>query len=308
MHLSFVIPVYNEEESLPKFYQRVTEEIKKLKKTYEIVFVNDGSKDSSLEILKGFREKDKHIKIINFRRNYGKATALDEGFKYVTGEIVFMMDADLQDEPSEISNFLKNMDGYDMLTGWKKERHDPISKLISTKLFNFFISTLSGVKLHDFNCGFKCFRNEVVKEISLYGDMHRFIPVLASSKGFTVGEIVVKHNAREFGVSKFGFERSIKGLFDGITVTFLTKFLVNPLHLFGSIGILFSAVGFLIGLYLSFLRFQGEKIGDRPLLIFAVLLILSGFQFFTTGLIAEFMTYNKFNGKNNQYISLEVLD
>lgn len=308
MDLSFVIPCYNEEESLAKFYQRLTEEINKLdKKEYEIIFVNDGSTDKSLDLLKGFQKKDKAVKIINFRRNYGKATALNQGFKLASGEIVFSLDADLQDEPAEISKFLEKIQDYDMVSGWKKIRYDPLSKTLPTKLFNWTISLLSGIKLHDFNCGFKCYRKEVVKNIHLYGEMHRFIPVLAGSKGFKIGEVIVKHNPREFGVSKYGLNRFTRGLFDAVTVTFITKYLARPFHFFGPIGGVFIILGLIFGSYLSFLRFSGQSIGDRPLLILTVLLIVTGVQIFSTGLIAEILTYNKFNSeKDKSHVSLEI--
>ena len=308
MQLSFVIPCYNESESLPYFYPRLIQEAEKLNQTYEIIFVNDGSTDKTLEILKEFKKKDERIKIIHFRRNYGKATALNEGFKLSKGEIVFTLDADLQDEPSEIPKFLEKIQTFDMLSGWKKERNDPPNKTIPTKLFNWTISLLSGIKLHDFNCGFKCYRSEVIKNLHLYGEMHRFIPVLAGSKGFTIGEVVVKHNAREYGVSKYGLKRFTRGLFDAITVTFLTKFLTRPFHFFGLIGGIFTLAGFLLGFYLSILRFGGQSIGDRPLLTLSVLLIVTGIQLFSTGLIAEILTYNKFNFNKNNDISLEILE
>jgi glycosyltransferase involved in cell wall biosynthesis len=308
MQLSFVIPCYNEIESLPHFYPRLVEEVEKLNQTYEIIFVNDGSTDKTLDILKEFKKKDEKIKIIHFRRNHGKATALNEGFKLSKGEIVFTLDADLQDEPSEIPKFLEKIQTFDMLSGWKKERNDPPNKTIPTKLFNWTISLLSGIKLHDFNCGFKCYRREVIKNLHLYGEMHRFIPVLAGSKGFTIGEVVVKHNPREYGVSKYGLKRFTRGLFDAITVTFLTKFLTRPFHFFGLIGGIFTLAGFLLGFYLSILRFGGQSIGDRPLLTLSVLLIVTGIQLFSTGLIAEILTYNKFNFNKNNNISLEILE
>ncbi|MGD8769413.1 MAG: glycosyltransferase, partial [Desulfobacterales bacterium] len=237
--------------------------------------------------------KDCHVKIIKLRKNFGKSVALDEGFKFAHGDIIFTMDADLQDDPKEITRFISKLkEGYDLVTGWKQTRKDPfLSKKLPSRLFNYMINLVSGLKLHDHNCGFKAFRKHLVKRLSLYGDLHRYIPALAHSMGFKVTEIRVEHHARPYGKSKYGVKRFYRGFFDFMTIIFLTKYLKRPMHLFGCFGILFSLAGFVICSYLSFLWFLGEPIGHRPLLVLGILLILVGCQFISTGLIAEMITY-----------------
>ena len=260
---------------------------------YDIIFVDDGSTDNSLEILNKISEKNRHIKIIKLRKNFGKSIALDEGFKLAQGEIIFTMDADLQDDPKEISRFMSKLtDGYDLVVGWKQQRKDSfLSKKLPSKLFNHMINIASGLKIHDHNCGFKAFRKDLVKRLSLYGDLHRYIPALAHSMGFKVTEIRVEHHTRSYGKSKYGIKRFYHGFFDFMTIIFLTKYLKRPMHLFGWFGILFSLSGFVICSYLTVLWFLGEEIGGRPLLILGVLLILVGIQFVSTGLVAEMITH-----------------
>jgi glycosyltransferase involved in cell wall biosynthesis len=293
MDVSFVIPVFNEEKSLEELHDKITTQMKHLTKNYEILFIDDGSDDNSFEVLNKISTRDYHIKVIKLRKNFGKSIALDEGFKFAQGSIIFTMDADLQDDPKEISRFMfKLKEGYDLVSGWKQVRKDPfLSKNLPSKLFNYMINLVSGLTLHDHNCGFKVFRKNLAKKLSLYGDLHRYIPALAYSMGFKVTEIQVEHHARSYGKSKYGIKRFYHGFFDFMTIIFLTKYLKRPMHLFGWFGVLFSLSGFVICSYLSVLWFFGEPIGHRPLLVLGILLILVGCQFVSTGLIAEMITY-----------------
>ena len=293
MDVSFVIPLFNEENSLKELHDKITTQIKPLTENYDIIFVDDGSSDNSFEISNEISKKDHHVKVIKLRKNFGKSIALDEGFKFAQGDIIFTMDADLQDDPKEISRFISKLkEGFDLVTGWKQQRKDSfLGKKLPSKLFNCMINIASGLKIHDHNCGFKAFRKNLVQRLSLYGDLHRYIPALAHSMGFKVAEIRVEHHIRPYGKSKYGIKRFYHGFFDFVTIIFLTKFLKRPMHLFGWFGLLFSLSGFVICSYLTILWFMGEKIGGRPLLILGVLLILVGIQFVSTGLIAEMIAY-----------------
>lgn len=294
--ISFVIPVYNEEESLKLLYEKIMQNIPSGCDA-EIVFVNDGSTDRSVEVIKEMNAKDERVHLISFRKNFGKAMALESGFRNVHGEIVITMDADLQDDPVEIPNFIAKIDeGYDLVSGWKENRKDPLEKRLPSKLFNKVTSKMSGVKLHDFNCGFKAYRKEVVDAIDVYGELHRYIPVLAYRKGFRIAEISVHHNKRQFGKSKYGFERYLRGLFDSLTVAFLGKYYDRPMHLFGKAGLLCGMSGAIICFYLLVLKLMGNSIGGRPLLVLGVLLIVLGVQMFSTGFIGDIIvdaTYRK---------------
>ncbi len=295
MEVSFVIPAFNEEESLEKLHQAICTGMKSITDEFEIILVDDGSRDASFDIMKILAERDRRVMVIKFRKNFGKSIALNEGFRLARGDVVFTMDADLQDDPSEIEKFISKLnEGYDLVSGWKQKRKDPIfSKKLSSKLFNFMIGKFSGLKLHDYNCGFKAYRKTVVKGLSLYGDLHRYIPALAHAEGWKVTEIPVKHHARPFGKSKYGIERFFHGFFDFITVCFITKYLKRPMHFFGWFGMaLFLGGGGVCG-YLSILWFSGEPIGKRPLLMLGVLMLMLGGQIFLTGLIAEMITHNK---------------
>ncbi len=309
MHVTFVIPVFNEEESLSKLAGMIEEQMDLIHSEFEMIFVDDGSTDSSFEIIKNLRDQIKEVKVIKFRRNAGKSTALDEAFKLAKGDIVFTMDADLQDDPSEIPRFLDKInEGYDLVSGWKQKRKDPVfSKNMPSKLFNFMIGAVSGLRLHDYNCGFKAYRKDVVKRLSLYGDLHRYIPALVHAMGFKVAEIPVKHQARPFGKSKYGIERFFHGFFDFVTVLFLTKYLKRPMHFFGWFGGLSSLAGFLVCSYLSVLWLLGERIGTRPLLTLGVLLLLVGVQLFSAGLIAEMITHGRQNKGQDDMVEL-ILD
>ncbi|MDD3050953.1 MAG: glycosyltransferase family 2 protein [Candidatus Cloacimonetes bacterium] len=308
MKLSFVIPVYNEEDSLEQLYQEILANIGS--NNYEIIFVDDGSSDKSFQIMKKLAEKDQSVKVIRFRRNFGKAAGLQAGFDVCTGDYVFTMDADLQDNPLEIKNFITKLEeGYDLVSGWKQKRHDPISKTVPSKIFNYVTVRTFKLKLHDYNCGFKLYSRELVKELEIYGEMHRYIPALAHAKGFRVGEIPVKHRARQFGKSKYGIERYLRGFFDLLTVKVVTDYIRTPLYLFGSMGMFSFTAGFLIGLYLSVMKiFYGHPLSNRPLLFLAVLLITVGVQFFSIGLLGELIVNQtrKVNKKKNISISERI--
>ncbi|MCB0315713.1 MAG: glycosyltransferase family 2 protein, partial [Calditrichaeota bacterium] len=252
------------------------------------IVVDDGSNDGTFQTLKSLKPQYPRLKALRFRKNYGKSPALAEGFKAAQGERVITMDADLQDDPAEIPALLAKLDeGYDMVSGWKKERHDPITKTVPSKLFNLVTSLMSGIRLHDFNCGLKAYRKVVVESLQVYGELHRFLPVLAHWHGFRVGELVVKHHPRKFGRTKFGLARFFNGFFDLMTVLFLTRFRTTPLHIFGMIGMAAFTLGFLIELYLTVMWFNGHGIGGRPLFFLGILLIIVGIQFVGFGLLAE---------------------
>lgn len=293
MMISFVIPVFNEEKSLRELYTRISEHISETGHEWEIVFIDDGSNDRSFSIIQSLCEENPRVKGIKFRRNFGKSTALHEGFRIAGGEVVFTMDADLQDDPKEIPRFLVKLDeGYDLVSGWKEQRKDPVlSKNLPSKLFNFMISKFSGLALHDYNCGFKAYRSVLVKRLTLYGDLHRYIPAIAHAMGFRVAEIPVEHHARPYGRSKYGLERFFHGLFDFITIVFLTRFLSRPMHFFGALGLTLFMSGMFICLYLTLLWAAGEPIGGRPLLNLGVLLLILGVQSISIGLIGEMITF-----------------
>lgn len=242
-----------------------------------------------------YNQYPNHVKIIRFRKNFGKSIALNIGFKKAKGDVIFTMDADLQDDPSEIKNFIDTLNsGYDLVSGWKKERKDPWHKRYPSKLFNFVISRIAGLKLHDFNCGFKCYTSAACHSVVLYGELHRFIPAIVNRNGFRVTEIPVKHNPRTYGVSKFGIERLYRGLFDAITVLLTTRYIRSPLHFFGGIGMLIGGAGFCMLLYLTIIWFMNESIGGRPLLIVSILFIITGIQIFSIGLIAEMIIHTRY--------------
>lgn len=291
--VSIVVPVYNEEESLNELYDRVLENVKRIIEkglitSYELWFISDGCTDNSENVIKELINKDSNVHLISFRKNFGKARALQAGFRHTNGDIVITMDADLQDDPIEIENFINKIDeGYDLVSGWKYNRLDPLEKRLPSKLFNKVTSTMSGVKLHDFNCGFKAYRKEVVKSIDVYGEMHRYIPVLANRKGFRITEIKVLHHKREHGKSKYGFERYLRGLFDSMTTSFLLKFYDRPMYFFGRIGLALLFIGVALCGYLSVLWIMGSRIGDRPLLLLGVLCIILGVQSISTGFIGD---------------------
>ena len=305
MKLSFIIPVFNEEQSVQPLYSEILENIENCK--HEIIFIDDGSTDASFTYMKELAAKDKNVKIIKFRKNFGKAASLDAGFEAAKGDIIFTMDADLQDDPKEITNFIKKIEqGYDLVSGWKKKRKDPIHKTFPSKLFNAITAKFFRLKLHDYNCGFKAYRKEVIKELDIYGEMHRYIPALADSKGFKITEIPVNHRPRKFGKSKYGIERYIRGFLDLLTVKLVTSYTHSPLYLFGRIGTTFSVIGFLIGLYLTIMKFWfHQPLYNRPLLYLSVLLIMLGLQFFSIGLIGELLVNQNRKQNKHKMISIE---
>ncbi|MGA2298330.1 MAG: glycosyltransferase family 2 protein [FCB group bacterium] len=293
--ISVVIPLYNEEESLPELALQLESELNKIAHNrWEVIFIDDGSNDNSYSVLKTINQRNRKFRAIRFRRNYGKSAALSAGFAATKGLIVITMDADLQDDPAEIPNLIAKLkEGFDLVTGWKKIRKDPITKTIPSKFFNFVTSITSGIKLHDFNCGLKAYRREVIKSVQVYGEMHRYIPALAKWEGFRITEIPVKHFARRYGKSKFGFSRFFKGFLDLITFMFTTRFVKRPLHFFGSLGTIFAILGFGIDLYLSILWFLGRtSLSNRPLALFGVALIIVGVQLISMGLLGELIVKN----------------
>ncbi len=291
--VSLVIPVYNEAESLGPLYEEIVRAMSPLGREYEVIFVDDGSTDGSWEVIRGLVEGDTRVKGIRFRRNFGKAAALTAGFRAARGRYVVTLDADLQDDPAEIPRFLAKLEeGWDVVSGWKFPRRDPWTKTVPSRVFNWVTRTLTGVHLHDFNCGFKAYRSEVVREVRIYGMLYRYIAVLAHWRGFRVTEIKVHHRPRRYGRSKFGVGRFAVGFFDLITVLFLTQYTWRPLHLFGSLGLTSLALGTVINLYLTFLWFTGHRpIGNRPLLTLGVLLMIIGVQFISFGLLGEMIAH-----------------
>ena len=296
LDLSILIPVFDEERTVAELSERIIGVLEPLDRSFEILFVDDGSRDGTVAEVRRARERDPRVKLVRLRRNFGKAAALSAGFDHCLGEIVVTIDGDLQDDPKEIPRMLQALEegNLDLVSGWKRERKDPVSKRYPSKLFNWVTRKLARVDLHDFNCGFKAYRREVLEQVAIYGELHRYIPVLASRKGFEVGEIAVHHHPRRHGRSKYGWDRFYKGLLDLITVLFITKYTRRPLHLFGLVGLLFLVVGFGINLYLAILWFQGEGLSNRPLLLLGVLLMVMGIQILTTGLLGEMITFKNF--------------
>jgi glycosyltransferase involved in cell wall biosynthesis len=297
MDLTLVIPLLNEEESLPELASWIDRVCQEAKLSYEVIFVDDGSSDQSWNVIENLTKSNSSLKGIKFRRNYGKSAALNKGFEAASGNVVITMDADLQDSPDEIPELYKMVmeDGFDLVSGWKKKRHDPFGKTFPSKFFNWTTRRLSRIKIHDFNCGLKAYKKEVVKNIEVYGEMHRYIPVIAKWAGFNrIGEKVVKHRSRKYGVTKFGMERIVKGYLDLLSITFISKFGKRPMHLFGSLGTLIFIAGFIIGVYLTVekLFFGVYKMTDRPLFYFGLLAMVLGVQLFLTGFLAEMVSRN----------------
>lgn len=304
--LSIVIPLYNERESLGELYHRIVSICESAKFEFEILFIDDGSTDGSGDVLSGIHEKDSRVKIIQFKANLGKADALQAGFDTAQGDIIVTMDADLQDDPAEIPALVAALDsGLDMVSGWKKNRKDPLSKILPSRVFNFAVRFFSGLKLHDFNCGLKAYRREVVESLSVYGELHRYIPVLVKFGGFRVGEIVVTHHPRKYGRSKYGLKRFVSGFLDLLTVILLTRYTSKPLHFFGSIGLGLCFLGGLVNLHVVIIffqnRFQGIS-GRIPYLVGGIFLFLLGVQFISTGLLAELITHSRMEKKSSYHI------
>jgi len=290
--LSVVVPLYNQQDSLETLVQGILQACAPLGLPCEIIAVDDGSTDNSLEVLKKLRSRDPRLRIISFRRNFGKADALDAGFRAAQGDVILTMDADLQDDPKEIPRFVECLEqGWDLVSGWKKKRHDPLNKTLPSKVFNAVTSRVSGVRLHDFNCGFKCYRREVTEALQVYGELHRFLPAIAHMKGFRVTEMEVLHHARPFGHSKYGARRLVSGMLDLMTVVVTTRYFKKPLHFFGAPGLLFGALGALINLWLTWQKvIGGQALSNRPLLFLGILLMIVGLQLVSLGLIGEMIS------------------
>ena len=296
--VTIVIPVYNEEESIPSLYTEIKSSLKNFPE-HEIIFINDGSKDTSIHKISTLVDNDSTVTLIDLYSNSGKADALNEGFKAAKGEIIISMDADLQDDPAEIPNLVDKInEGWDLVSGWKVDRKDPITKRWPSKLFNAIMRYVTNVKIHDFNCGLKAYKNKVVKALDLYGGMHRYTPALAAQKGFSVTEIPVNHRPRKFGVTKYGGSRIFHGFYDLLTVMFLGKYLSRPLHFFGTIGLILLSLGFLINVYLTVGWFNGVWISNRPIFFLGILLLIVGVQFFSMGLIGELITKTAHRNKS----------
>lgn len=309
--ISVLVPVLDEADTVRELTRRVTTVLDGLGRTFEIVFIDDGSSDGTSERVKEVRREEPRVKLVRFRRNFGKAAALCAGIDRSRGDIVITMDGDLQDDPEEIPRFLEKMEteNLDLVSGWKVRRQDPVSKRWPSRLFNWVTRHLAQVHLHDFNCGFKAYRREVLENVSIYGELHRYIPVLASRRGFSVDEIEVRHHPRRHGRSKYGWDRFYKGLLDLLTVLFITKYTRRPLHLFGLVGLACLAAGFGIDLYLvvDWWAAGGVGLSNRPLLLLGVLLMLVGIQMLMTGLLAEMITFKNFR-RRDSYLVREWVD
>jgi glycosyltransferase involved in cell wall biosynthesis len=315
--LSLVIPLLDEADNLRPLYQRLVSALDHVGGSYELLFVDDGSRDGSAAILEDLFACDPaHVRVIQFRRNFGKTAALNAGFANARGQIIMTMDADLQDDPAEIPAMLgKLQEGYDLVAAWRVDRQDPLDKTLPSRLFNLVVSTFTGVPLHDFNCGFKAYRRAVTDSVRLYGELHRFIPVLAHQQGFRVAELPVQHYPRQAGVSKYGAKRLLKGFLDFGTVLFLTTYLKRPLHLFGGLGLTMFGVGSLVNLYLAVLWLLREvgrvasigPIGTRPLLIVGVLAMILGIQLISIGLLGEMLRYFAFR-PHEEYAVRRILE
>jgi glycosyltransferase involved in cell wall biosynthesis len=287
--ISIVVPVFNESGSIEELATTALAACRGAGRTLEILFVDDGSNDETWKRILEIRDADPAVKGIRFRRNYGKSAAVSAGFQMATGKYVVTMDGDLQDDPNEVPQMIETLEGgYDLVSGWKKKRRDPLSKRLPSRFFNFVTRIVSGIPLHDFNCGLKAYRAEVVKDVHVYGELHRYIPLLAKWEGYErIGEQIVQHHPRKHGKTKFGLERFVRGFLDLISVIFLTRYTVRPMHFFGTLGTLAFLGGFGISLYLTIQKFMGHPIGNRPLLFLGLLLIIFGIQLLTTGLLGE---------------------
>ncbi len=311
--VSIVVPVYNEEESIPELFDWVQKVAEKHQFTYEVIFIDDGSKDKSWSVIQNIAQKYSAAVGLRFNRNYGKSAAVQTGFDHSQGEIVITMDADLQDSPDEIPDLIRMIEeeGYDLVSGWKKKRHDPISKTVPSKLFNRVTRMVSGIALHDFNCGLKAYKSEVVKNIEVYGEMHRYIPLLAKWNGFAnIGEKVVAHKARKYGHTKFGAKRFFTGFLDLLSVTFVSKFRQNPMHFFGILGTLFFVVGTFIAMWLIGDKLYNlahqlpvREVVDQPLFFLSLVAIIIGTQLFLAGFLAEMII--QVGHKKNDYLIIE---
>ncbi len=317
INLSVVIPLYNEEESLPELCNWISRVMESHGFSYEVLLINDGSTDNSWQVIGELSKTNSNIKGVKFNRNYGKSAALDTGFKLAKGQVVITMDADLQDSPDEIPALYRMIieEGHDMVSGWKKKRHDPISKTIPSRFFNATTRIISGIKLHDFNCGLKAYDSKVIKNIKVYGEMHRYIPVIAKWHGFTnIGEKVVEHRKRKFGITKFGIERFVFGFLDLLSITFVSKFKKSPMHFFGLLGTLSFVFGFLSTAWLIWKKLQAiyilkisvtREVVDQPLFFLALVAIIVGVQLFLAGFLGELLVINK--TEKDEYLVIDTI-
>ena len=290
--VTFVVPLYNERESLVELHEAISRSMDDVTDAYEILFVDDGSDDGSDEVLANLFEADPHVQVIQLRKNFGKSAAINAGFKEAQGEVIFTLDADLQDDPREIPRFLEKMDeGFDVISGWKKDRKDPLGRRVASFFYNRTVATITGIALHDFNCGFKCYRREVIEEIEVYGELHRFIPPIAHARGFRIGEIPVLHHPRKHGRSRYGLERFLSGFFDFLTTIMITRYMKKPMHFFGVVGLALFFSGIWINGYLTLNWVAGHALNNRPLLLLGILLMILGVQITLTGLIADMIAY-----------------
>jgi len=310
--LSVVIPAYNEEENVPILYEKLKKVLDGLGQDYEIIFVDDGSTDGTYQRLKQLAEKDSRLKIIRFKRNYGQTAAMSAGFEHAKGNVIITLDADLQNDPEDIPLLLEKLEeGYHVVSGWRKDRKDPfLSRKLPSMIANWLISKITGVHLHDYGCTLKAYRAEVVKDLELFGDMHRFLPALTKRRGAKITEVVVRHHPRMFGRSKYGIGRTVRVLLDIMLVKFLNEYINKPLYMFGSVGFLLLGLGLFSLFYLIFLKlFLEEPIGRRPLLILSVLLILAGIQLISTGLLAELLVRIYYRTKDTKpYVIQEKIN
>ncbi len=307
--VSVVIPLLDESESLPELAARLEKVLREMVgDRYEVIFVDDGSRDSSFEVIRGLNRRNPRFHAVRFRTNYGKSAALAVGFARVRGTYIFTMDADLQDDPSELPRMLEMLDGgYDLISGWKRKRNDPWHKTIPSRFFNSVVRSVTGLDIHDFNCGLKVYRREVLPHLAVYGEMHRYLPAQAHWQGFRVGEIAVEHHPRKHGVSKFGLSRFVKGFLDLMTLVLTTKYSTRPLHVFGTVGTAVASIGFLIDLWLTVEWFLGwTTLTNRPLALLGVLMIIVGVQLISIGLIGEMIAKNSLS--NAQYSIRESLE
>ncbi|NPD44786.1 MULTISPECIES: glycosyltransferase family 2 protein [unclassified Lentimicrobium] len=310
MDISVIVPVYNEVDSLPKLAEWIEKVMDENKFSYEVLFVDDGSRDGSWKVIEELSNGNFRLKGIRFQRNYGKSAALNQGFTECQGEVVITMDADLQDSPDEIPGLYDMImkDKFDLVSGWKKKRNDPLNKTIPSKFFNGATGMMTGIKLHDFNCGLKAYHSDVIKSIEVYGEMHRYIPVIAKWAGFNkIGEKVVTHYPRQFGITKFGIERYVNGFLDLLSISFVGRFGKRPMHFFGFMGTLVFFVGFVIAMYLAYAKFfmEGYRMTDRPLFYFGLLAMAVGVQLFLAGFLGELISRSS-NDKNNYLIAKTV--
>ncbi len=303
--ISVIIPAYNERENIEPLYEKLKQV---LEGEYEVIFVDDGSEDGTFEVLKNIANSDDKVKVIRFKRNYGQTAAMYAGFEHASGDVIITMDADLQNDPEDIPKLIEKLqEGYDLVSGWRKNRKDPLfSRKLPSMIANWVISRVTGVKLHDYGCTLKAYRSDVIKELELYGDMHRFLPALTKRQGAKVTEIEVKHHPRLYGRSKYGIGRTVRVILDILLVKFLNEYINKPMYVFGSLGFLLFVLGFSMLLYLIFIKlFWGERIGTRPLLILSVLSLLAGIQLVSTGIIAELLVRIYYKSKGDKPYKIE---